>query len=226
MLVKFISLFLCAATFGMAASVQIDESDKKPAADATENQLVEADLLGLYIQAGSGTLLEFKPEGKLGGWPAGGTYKITGKNRVELLQSVAGKEERLPLQVFREKEGLIIVRNVNGQNETVPLHRLDPVKLEAKAWEGECMIHVLISGEKLATKREAIFKDDGYVRTPEGGYWLRLLKDKDGEHTLGFTSELADDTLAIHLYKTGPLLVLFDRLEKPKLMSIIQLSVK
>lgn len=227
MFVKSLSLLLCALSIGMADSVKIDESSSSPEKyPPKSSQLAEGDLLGLYLQANTGVLLEFRPEGKLAGWPVGGTYKLLGQNRVELVQTIVGKEERLPVQLFVEKKGLIMVRNVNGENETSPLHRLEEVKLDSKDWQGECMIHVLMSGEKMATKRQAKFTDDGYLRTPEGGYWLRLLADKDGKKTLGFTSDLADDTLAIHLFKAGPLLVVFDRLEKPKLMAIIQLSAK
>ena len=80
------------------------------------------------------------------------------------------------------------------------------------------------SGPKIATKRKAEFKDDGYVRTPEGGYWLRLLNDADGKKVLGFTSNLEDKTMPVSLYKTGAILVVFDQLEKPTLLSIIQLG--
>ena len=226
MFVKSLSLFLCLVHLSFAATVQIEEADK-PAPDPSKvADLKVEDLLGTYLQAGTGGIIEFKPDGKLGGWPVTGAYKIVGPHRVELTQTLLGKEERVPVEVFTQKEGLIMVRNVNGEQETVPLHRLIPAKLDAKAWAGPCTIHVLVSGEKTATKRQATLVEDGYLRTPEGGYWLRLLTDKTGAQTMGFTSDLEDETLAIHLYKIGPLLVLFDKLEKPKLLALIQLSVK
>jgi hypothetical protein len=208
-----------------AATLKVDDSTL----DATEipsnpPPLKESDLYGLYLQADTGVLLEFKPEGKFGGWPSAGSYKIVGPNRVELLQQVAGKEERLPVQLYPQKEGLIMVRNVHGESETVPLHRLDPTKLDLKAWQGDCKIHVLQSGEKIATRRVAKLMEDGYLRTPEGGFWLRLMMHQDGKQTIGFTSELQDQTHALYVYKTGPLLVVFDRLEKPNLLAIIQLG--
>lgn len=224
MFVKSLSLLFLLLQLAPAASVQIEEGTATPKAPAVE-ALKEADLLGTYVQAGSGGIIEFKAGGKLGGWPATGAWKIVGPHRVELTQSIQGKEERIPVELFPQKEGLIMVRNVNGETETSPLHRLIPAKLDSKAWAGPCTIHVLVSGAKTATKREAKFTEDGYLRTPQGGYWLRLLLDKDGKQTLGFTSELEDETLGIHLYKVGPLLVLFDKLEKPKLLAMIQLSV-
>lgn len=194
---------------------------------ATPPALKEADLVGLYLQVNTGTLLEFHPGGRLTGWPSSGTYKIVGENQLEIKQSLPNKEdESLPIKVFRQEKGLIISRRVEGKDEIVPLHRLHPAKLDGQAWQGDCMIHVLISGKKLATKRESHFTEDGYLRTPEGGYWLRLVLDKDGKQALGFTSELEDQTIPVQIFKTGPLLVVFDLLEKPALLSIIQLSVK
>jgi hypothetical protein len=223
---SFLSWFVLPVQWSSAATVQIEDGPDAPKA-AAQADLKESDLLGTYVQAGTGGILEFKPGGKLGGWPsAAASYKIVGPHRVELTQTLLGKEERIPVEIFTQKEGLILVRTVNGENETVPLHRLIPAKLDAKAWAGPCTIHVLVSGSKTATKREAKFTEDGYLRTPEGGYWLRLLADKTGERTLGFTSDLEDQTMAIYLFKVGPLLVLFDSLEKPKLLAMIQLSVK
>jgi hypothetical protein len=225
MFVKSLSFLLALAHFASAASVQIEEGTSAPKPVVTAD-LKESDLLGTYVQAGTGGILEFKPGGKLGGWPVQGSYKIVGPHRVELTETIKGKEERIPVELFPQKEGLIMVRNVQGENETIPLHRLIPATLDAKAWAGPCMIHVLVSGAKTATKREATLKEDGYLRTPEGGYWLRLLASKDGKQTMGFTSDLEDETLAIYLFKVGPLLVLFDSLEKPKLLAMIQLSTK
>ena len=221
------SLSLCCALLTAAPAAPAPDAEA-PLPKATEQEaaanISEKSLLGIYLQVNTGTLLEFQPGGKLNGWPAGGSWKITGPHRVELTQMISGKEERLPIEVFSQKEGLIIIRDVNGEKETVPLHRLAATPLDAKAWQGECMIHVLVSGPKIATKRKAEFKDDGYVRTPEGGYWLRLLNDADGKKVLGFTSNLEDKTMPVSLYKTGAILVVFDQLEKPTLLSIIQLG--
>lgn len=224
-------MFVKSLSFLLALLAFLPAADLSPAADESTAEestapLEEKDLLGLYLQANTGTLLEFHAKGKLSGWPTGGSYKIVGPHRVEITQMIAGKEERLPVEIMVQKEGLIMVRNVNGENETVPLHRLQAVKFDAKAWQGDCMVHVLLSGPKLATRREAKLMEDGYIRTPEGGYWLRLLQDPEGKKTLGFSSNLEDQTLAVSLYKAGSLLVVFDQLEKPTLLSIIQLSVK
>lgn len=218
MFVKPLSILL------LAISIHRVAADSVPPANLPV--LKEADLVGLYLQVNTGTLLEFHPGGRLTGWPSSGTYKIVGDNQVEIKQSLPNKEESLPIKVFRQEKGLIISRRVEGKDEIVPLHRLQPAKLDGKAWQGDCMIHVLVSGKKVATKRESRFTEDSYLRTPEGGYWLRLVLDKDGKQTLGFTSELEDQTIPVQLFKTGPLLVVFDILEKPALLSIIQLSVQ
>lgn len=209
--------------------MQIPEPTKMEATPANPDDapLTEKDLYGLYLQAGTGSLIEFKPDGKLGGWPVGGTYKFVGKNRIDLLQVLAGKEERLPVNVLKQPEGLMLTRNVHGELETIPLHRLSQVELDAKAWAGPCMMHVLVSGDKIATKREVVLKEDGYLRNKdEKGYWLRFMKDGTGKQTIGFTSNLEDQTLTLYLYKIGPLLIAFDSLEKPKLVTIIQLGEK
>ncbi len=223
MLLKSLLILACLTRFASAAAVQIDEtmSEKIPTNAA---DLQESDLLGTYVQLATGGILEFQPNGKLNGWPATGTWKIVGPHRVEMTQTLKGKKERTPVEMFPQAEGLLMVRNINGENQTSPLHRLVRSKLDAKAWQGPCTIHVLVSGTKTATARPAKFTEDGYLRTPEGGYWLKLLADKSGTGTLGFTSDLEDQTMVIYLYKVGPLVVLFDQLEKPKLLAMIQLG--
>lgn len=193
--------------------------------DAAPAAVSEKDLHGAFIQVRTGGILEFQPGGKLLGWPAGGSWKFSAPNHLDIFSQKDGKEERLPVNVAAAGGGLILTRDVGGgAEETILLDRLKPAKIDPAAWQGPCMMHFLLAGEKTATKRQLKMDDEGYLRNKEGGYYLRILEDKQGRR-LAHASNLEDKTTSVQVLEVANLLVVFDSLEKPTLLSIIQLHV-
>lgn len=212
---------------GLAAAGFSRAAEEAPPAETSAAQqapppLQERDLVGVYVQLRSAGIMHFQKGGRIEGWPAGGSFKIVSKDRIELFSGPAGKEEKLPVTVERADHGLVLVREMDGEKEVTPLLKMEPVKPDAVAWQGPAVIHVLISSDKQATRRDVTLDKDGFFKTKEGGYYLRIFER--GGNTLAHLSGLEDKTKWVSLYKTGPVLVLFDSLTSPSLLAVIELG--
>ncbi|MBP7950047.1 MAG: hypothetical protein KA004_10355 [Verrucomicrobiales bacterium] len=220
-------LFVCALMAGEIPGAPAESPAPAPGntAPATPGPVMEKDLLGTYLQIRTGGILAFLPGGKLQGWPAGGTWKLTGPNHLEILSKKQDAEERLSVQVISRDGGLILTRGEGERSETILLDRLHPAKIDPVAWQGPCMMHILLAGDKTATKRRLTMDAEGHLRNREGGYYLRVLQDSQGRK-LAHASNLEDQTKSVQVLEVANILVVFDSLEKPALLSIIQLHVE
>ncbi len=188
----------------------------------------EKDLLGTYIQVQTGGLLQFLGGGRMVGYPAGGTYvpqKDPGKF-LFIAKDDKGKDEQTAMNVFRTPTGLGLVRDVHGEQDPTKLLRLEPTPVEPDKWAGPAVIHLFVSLDKRASKRNVTIAQDGYFRTAEGGYYFRLMKGSTPGTVLGYGTEVGHPTVSLNLMKAGPLLVAFDDLAKPKFLAIVQLDTR
>ena len=171
--------------------------------------------LGLWVQQDSGAVLDFRADGKVGGWPVTGSYQLKSPARI-VIQSA---NEKLDCAWKKKDEDrLELTRPINGQLDTIELLRLKPAPLDIPRWKGRYLIQHMVAAGKTATERAVKLEDTGHFRTKEGGYYLRLISDASGK-VLGYASGEEDDTIAVQVFIAGVHLVLFDRLEKPRLLA-------
>ncbi|MGI8603110.1 MAG: hypothetical protein ACR2OZ_08925 [Verrucomicrobiales bacterium] len=171
--------------------------------------------LGLWVQEDSGGVMHFLPEGKIIGWPVGGTYKFGDKDWIE----IASGSEKLECRWRQKSDNTIELRRfVEGKEDLTHLQRLKAVSLDFEAWKGKYFIWHLVALSKRATGRAVLLDKQGYFRTKEGGFYLRLLEAKNGG-ILAYASGEEDETINVQVFKGGDYVVLFDRLEKPRLFA-------
>jgi uncharacterized protein YigE (DUF2233 family) len=97
--------------------------------------------------------------------------------------------------------------------------------LESDKWQGPAVLHLLQAEDKRATKRQVTIDKEGYFRTKEGGYYFRLMKTEAGL-TLAYSTEESHSSVPVQIRRSGPMLVIYDSLEKPKLLAIVQLDAR
>jgi hypothetical protein len=182
----------------------------------------EETLAGTYLQSSTGGIVRFEKGGKISGWPMNGTYKMVGPGRMEILSGPRDKPERLHVEVQRRDGGLLLTRNVEGKAETTPLIKLEQVALDVEHWQGAAVIHVLLATDKTATTRAVTLDKDGYFRTKEGGFYIRILTRNGKPHA--FIPDPKEPVREVSVWKNGPLLAIFDNLAKPSLLAIIELK--
>ncbi len=85
-------------------------------------------------------------------------------------------------------------------------------------WKGKYVILQMAAAKKSASLRSVTLDDQGYFRTEEGGYYIRLAVTEQGE-PVAYASGQEDLTRGVRLWAAGRYLVVADRLEKPNLLA-------
>lgn len=172
-------------------------------------------LLGYWVQQDSGGILHFLEEGRIEGWPLGGTWEQTGEGKL-LIRS--GTEE-LSLRWERVGEDVVeLTREGVEENATTRLQRLRETSLRLQQWAGRYFIWHMVAGDKRATGRAVLLESTGHFRTSEGGFYLRVTPGP-GEVIYGYASGEEDQTLRVRVLEGGRYLVIFDRLNEPRLFA-------
>jgi hypothetical protein len=170
---------------------------------------------GYWVQQDSGGVLHFLPDGRIIGWPAGGRYKLGDKDWVEIRSG----NEVLECRWKKKSENVIELRRfIEGKEDVTSLERLKAVPLDLKAWQGRYFLWHLVASGKRATGRAVLLDEKGYFRTKEGGFYLRFFEGKNGG-ILAYASGEEDETVNVRVFKGGRYLVIFDRLENPRLFA-------
>jgi hypothetical protein len=157
--------------------------------------------------------MEFRPDGRVAGWPVSGTYSFPEPEWIEIK---SGAETlRCRWRKIGEK-ALGLARFIEGERDTVVLDKLAPVPLDLKKFKGRYVIRHMLAKGKRATDRSVTLEESGHFRTKEGGFYVRLVEGKNGG-ILAYASGDEDETMNVQVLRGGRYLVLFDRIEKPRL---------
>jgi len=171
---------------------------------------------GLWVQQDSGGVMEFRPDGTVVGVPVGGKFELLDTDWIHL---TSGGEVLKCRWKNRSEDVVHLVRFIEGSEDVVELQRLRPVPLDLSKFKPRCVIRHMIAGEKRATNRSVLVDPKtGHFRTAEGGFYLRLTEGPNGS-VLGYAPGFESETTEVRLLGAGRSLVVFDRLEKPRLFA-------
>lgn len=193
-------------------------ADKPATQDAEKPKRTDMEIwLGLWVQEDSGGVMEFRADGKIIGEPVGGSFSFPEPQWIEIKSGPETLRCRW-MERKEEPDALILSRYAEGEADAIIIRRLHPTPLNFKKWKGRCVVRHLIANGKTATNRSVMVEESGHFRTVEGGFYLRLLEGPNGG-VLAYGPEDEDETINVHLYGAGHHLVVFDRLEKPRLFA-------
>lgn len=171
---------------------------------------------GLWVQQDSGGVMEFRPDGTMVGVPVSGKFELLDTDWVHL---TSGGEVLKCRWKNRSEDVLHLARFIEGQEDVIELQRLRPVPLNLGKFKPKCVIRHMIAGENRATNRSVMVDaKTGHFRTAEGGFYLRLTEGPNGA-VLGYAPGSTSETTEVRLLGAGRSLVVFDRLEKPRLFA-------
>jgi hypothetical protein len=172
---------------------------------------------GLWVQEDSGAVMDFRPDGKIVGWPASGTFSFPEPEWIEIKSGSPPEILRCRWKKLTDT-ALGLARFPEGKPDTIVLDKLAPVPLDLKKWKGRYVIRHMLARGKRASERSVTLEESGHFRTKEGGYYLRLTEGKNGG-ILAYASGITDETINVQVLRGGRYLVLFDRIEKPRLFA-------
>ena len=170
---------------------------------------------GMWVQEDSGAVMDFRTDGKIIGWPVGGTYSFPEPEWIEIK---SGPETLRCRWKKLTDNALGLARFIEGKPDTIVLDKLVPAPLDLKKWKGRYVIRHMLARGKRATERSVTLEESGHFRTKEGGFYIRLTEGKNGG-ILAYASGDDDETINVQVFRGGRYLVLFDRIEKPRLFA-------
>ena len=210
-----LSLVGISASFRPAA--QAADEAKAEAPPPVREVREEAPPVGLWIQQDSGGVLDIRANGRIEGFPVRGTWRTGDRpNRIKIF---SGGSEVLDCDwEAKSPDAIALTRKVDGETDTVMLFRLKPATMALSKWKGKFVIMQMAAAKKSATIRSVVLDDQGYFRTEEGGFYLRLALTEQHE-PVAYSSGQEDITRGVKLWAAGRYLVIADRLEKPNILA-------
>lgn len=172
---------------------------------------------GLWVQEDSGGVMDFRADGKIIGVPVSGSFSFSEPKWIEIK---SGPETlRCRWRARPDEPGTIeLARFEEGKADIILVKRLQPAKLDLKKWKGRCVIRHMVASGKTATNRSVTLEETGHLRAVQGGFYMRLTEGANGG-VLAYASGEEDETINVRLLSAGRHLVLFDRLENPRLFA-------
>jgi hypothetical protein len=170
---------------------------------------------GIWVQEDSGAVMDFRPDGKIIGWPVSGTFSFPEPEWIEIK---SGPEILKCRWKKLTDNALGLARFIEGKPDTIVLEKLAPAPLDLKKWKGRYVIRHMLARGKRASERSVTLEESGHFRTKEGGFYLRLTEGRNGG-ILAYASGTDDETINVQVLRGGRYLVILDRIEKPRLFA-------
>ena len=115
----------------------------------------------MWVQEDSGAVMDFRGDGKIIGWPVGGTFSFPEPEWIEIK---SGPETLRCRWKKLTDNALGLARFIEGKPDTIVLEKLSPAPLDLKKWKGRYVIRHMLARGKRASERSVTLEESGHFR--------------------------------------------------------------